>query len=69
VFGADGNFSAFSYEKFYPEISGAPDDATRRALIQQRWDRDIARWGPAWPPLTTWPSTGLGAGRSTTRIA
>jgi Pectinacetylesterase len=44
VFGADGNFSAFSYEKFYPEISGAPDDNTRRALIQQRWDRDIAQW-------------------------
>lgn len=47
VFGADGNFSAFSYEKFYPEISGAPDDATRRALIQQRWDRDIAQWVPS----------------------
>jgi hypothetical protein len=44
VFGADGNFSAFSYEKFYPEIAGAPDDATRRALIQQKWDRDIAQW-------------------------
>lgn len=46
LFGADGNFSAFSYEKFYPEISGAPNDATRRALIQRRWDSDIRRWLP-----------------------
>jgi hypothetical protein len=46
VFGADGNFSAFSYEKFYPEIANAPNDTTRRALIQQRWDRDIAQWTP-----------------------
>jgi len=47
VFGADAIFSAFSYEKFYPEIAGAPDEATRRALLQQRWDRDIAQWAPA----------------------
>ncbi len=44
VFGADGIFSAFSYEKFYPAISGAPNDATRRALVQQLWDRDTAQW-------------------------
>ncbi len=44
VFGADAIFAAFSYEKFYPAISGAKDDATRRALIQQLWDRDTAQW-------------------------
>jgi hypothetical protein len=48
LFGADGNFSAFGYEKFYPEISGAPNDTVRRALIQERWDRDIAQSAPLW---------------------
>ncbi len=46
VFGADGNFSAFSYEKFYPEIASAPTDLARRLLLQQRWDRDLANWVP-----------------------
>lgn len=46
VFGADGNFSAFSYEKFYPEIASAPSDLARRLLLQQRWDRDLANWVP-----------------------
>ncbi|WKB52402.1 pectin acetylesterase-family hydrolase [Eleftheria terrae] len=47
AFQTDGIYSAFSYEKFYPEIINAPDDATRRALIQQRWRQDLMRWVPS----------------------
>jgi hypothetical protein len=46
LFQADGNFSAFSYAKFYPEIINAPDDNTRRALINQKWRQDINQWLP-----------------------
>jgi hypothetical protein len=46
LFGADGNFSNFSYEKFYPEISGAPTEAIKKQLINQRWQQDITQWLP-----------------------
>jgi hypothetical protein len=42
AFQADTNFSAFSYEKFYPEISGAPNDQVRRQLLLARWQPDLA---------------------------
>jgi hypothetical protein len=46
LFQADGTFSAFSYEKFYPEIAHAPDDGTRKAMTNQRWRYDIGQWLP-----------------------
>jgi len=47
VFELDGNFSSFSYEKFYTAISGAPNDDARRAELYGRWFRDISQWVPA----------------------
>lgn len=44
VFLADGTYSAFSYEKFYPEISGAPDEASRQQQLYGRWWPDLGRW-------------------------
>jgi len=44
LFLADGNFSSFSYEKFYPDISGAPDEATRRQRLFARWLPDAWSW-------------------------
>ncbi|TAL23862.1 MAG: hypothetical protein EPO01_06515 [Aquabacterium sp.] len=44
VFQEDTNFSAFSYQKFYPDISGAPTDAERLARINLRWRQDITTW-------------------------
>jgi hypothetical protein len=41
MFQEDTNYSAFSYEKFYPEISGAATDAERLALLNTRWRQDI----------------------------
>lgn len=56
LFGADGNFSNFSYEKFYPEISGAPTEAIKKQLINQRWQQDISQWLPvlATQPNVAW---------------
>ena len=47
VFELDGNFSRFSYEKFYTAISGAPNEDARRAELYGRWFRDISQWLPA----------------------
>lgn len=44
VFQADANFSAFSYEKFYPEIANAPNEAARLQAIYARWTPDLAAW-------------------------
>jgi hypothetical protein len=46
LFQADGIFSAFSYAKFYPEIINAPNEASRDALINQKWRQDIRQWLP-----------------------
>ncbi|AKJ31810.1 pectin acetylesterase-family hydrolase [Caldimonas brevitalea] len=46
LFQADGVYSDFSYAKFFPDIQNAPDAATRRALINARWQQDIAQWLP-----------------------
>lgn len=42
-FWQDLNYSAYSYERFYPEIVNAPDQATKEALIKQRWATDTSR--------------------------
>ncbi|MEW6705101.1 MAG: pectin acetylesterase-family hydrolase [Pseudomonadota bacterium] len=44
AFQADGNFSAFSYEKFFPDIAGAPTPEARMAALLARWQPDLARW-------------------------
>jgi dienelactone hydrolase len=46
VFQQDGNFSRFSYEKFYADILNAGSDFERRQLINQRWRQDISQWLP-----------------------
>jgi hypothetical protein len=42
-FWQDQNYSSYSYERFYPEIQNAPDQATKEALITQRWSIDTQR--------------------------
>lgn len=42
-FWKDLNYSGYSYERFYPEIGNAPDQATKEALIHAKWDIDTAR--------------------------
>lgn len=44
LFTRDTNFSAFSYEKFYPDIANAPNAAAYRAALFSRWWPDIAQW-------------------------
>ncbi|KAF0809033.1 hypothetical protein A167_02243 [Alcanivorax sp. S71-1-4] len=39
----DLNYSSYSYERFFPEIENAPDQATKEALIHERWYIDTAR--------------------------
>lgn len=43
-FQEDTNFSAFSYQKFYPEIANAPDKETRLKLLNQKWRQEIGPW-------------------------
>lgn len=43
-FQEDTNFSAFSYQKFYPEIANAPDEATRLKRLNQKWRQEITPW-------------------------
>jgi hypothetical protein len=41
MFSEDADFSAFSYEKFYTDISGAASSADRLAALNKRWRLDI----------------------------
>ncbi|MBI5924356.1 MAG: hypothetical protein HY836_02045 [Aquabacterium sp.] len=41
MFQEDTNYSAFSYEKFYTEISGAATPEARLAALNSRWRQDI----------------------------
>ena len=42
-FWQDLNYSAYSYERFFPEIENAPDEATKEALIHEKWFQDTTR--------------------------
>lgn len=42
-FWQDLNYSSYSYERFYPEIVNAPNQAAKEALIKQRWATDTNR--------------------------
>lgn len=55
LFKMDENFSAFSYEKFYPEIRDEPDEDVKKALINTKWRQDIGQW---LPELDTQPNIG-----------
>lgn len=44
VFTRDTNFSAFSYEKFYTDISDAPNPKAYRDALFGRWWPDLERW-------------------------
>ena len=46
----DATFSAFSYAKFDPGISAAPDEAARLPLLLAPWERDLQRWTAAMQP-------------------
>jgi len=41
MFQEDTNYSAFSYEKFYTDISNAPTPEARLAALNARWRQDI----------------------------
>jgi hypothetical protein len=43
-FQEDSIYSAFSYQKFYPEIANAPDNATRLKLLNAKWRQEIKPW-------------------------
>jgi hypothetical protein len=53
VFGADYNYSDFSYAKFYPDIANAGSAELRKQRIHQRWHQDISQWLPV---LATQPN-------------
>lgn len=44
VFLRDTNFSAFSYEKFYPDLYDAPNPVAYRQALFARWWPDLTRW-------------------------
>jgi hypothetical protein len=44
VFQEDTNFSAFSYQKFYPEIANAPTNEDRLKLLNVKWRQEIKTW-------------------------
>jgi len=44
AFQSDTNFSAFSYQKFYDDISNAPNDFVRRQRLLERWQPDLSAW-------------------------
>ena len=54
-FQEDTNFSAFSYQKFYPEIANAPDEATRLSLLNKKWRQEL---GPWMAQMNTQPNVG-----------
>ena len=42
-FWQDLNYSSYSYERFFPEIANAPNQATKQALIHAKWRTDTER--------------------------
>lgn len=49
IFGADETYSAFSYEKFYPEIAAA-SGRDKSELLKARLQKDIDQWLPVLAP-------------------
>ena len=44
MFQEDTNFSAFSYQKFYPEIANAATNEERLKLLNVKWRQEITPW-------------------------
>ncbi|HET6788874.1 MAG TPA: pectin acetylesterase-family hydrolase [Aquabacterium sp.] len=44
MFQEDTNFSAFSYQKFYPEIAAAPTNEERLKMLNVKWRQEITPW-------------------------
>ncbi|MBU8976201.1 pectinacetylesterase family protein [Lysobacter sp. MMG2] len=42
-FWQDLNYSSYSYERFFPEIQNAPNQAAKEALLHQKWAVDTTR--------------------------
>ncbi|WP_374593548.1 pectin acetylesterase-family hydrolase [Aquabacterium sp.] len=51
-FQMDGIFSAFSYQKFFPEIAAAPSGPVRDALINAKWVPELQSWINALKPYS-----------------
>lgn len=51
-FQMDGIFSAFSYQKFFPEIAAAPSGPVRDALINAKWVPELTSWINAMKPYS-----------------
>jgi hypothetical protein len=47
VFQADNDFSAFSYDKFYPDIANAPNDFIKRQKRLALWQPELATYRSA----------------------
>lgn len=58
MFQEDTNYSAFSYEKFYPEISGAATPEARLAALNERWRLDINNLVAHMPSVAEAPNIG-----------
>ena len=39
---ADGNFSSYSYERFYPDIENDPDPSSKLDKLREKWQYDTA---------------------------
>src|SRR5690606_24054304 len=50
VFQEDTNYSAFSYQKFYPDIPNAPTQEERLAKLNVLWRQDINQMVAQMPP-------------------
>jgi len=50
VFQEDTNYSAFSYQKFYPDIANAPTQEERLAKLNVLWRQDINQMVAQMPP-------------------
>ena len=44
VFQEDTNFSAFSYQKFYPEIANAATNEERLKMLNVKWRQELTPW-------------------------
>jgi hypothetical protein len=58
MFQEDADYSAFSYEKFYTDISGAASEADRLAALNRRWRLDIDNMVAHLPSASAAPNLG-----------
>jgi hypothetical protein len=52
MFQEDTNFSAFSYQKFYPEIANAATNEERLKLLNVKWRQEMKPWIAGMTPVT-----------------